>query len=94
MRNGAERAAALSDAEKLCTLAAGVFFTTALLTGVWKWRSMATSKSGTAPKYVDTAHRASLLDSSLPRCLHAATAPAAKERGLVGCKPREAAGSY
>lgn len=53
----------LSESEKLCTLAAGVFFMTALLTGVWKWRSMATSKTGRAHKYVDTAHRASLLYS-------------------------------
>ena len=57
------RAASLSEAEKLCTLCAGIFFLTALLTGVWKWRSMATSKNGMAHKYVDTAHRASLLYS-------------------------------
>jgi hypothetical protein len=56
-------AASLSEAEKLCTLSAGIFFLTALLTGIWKWRSMATSKSGQAHKYVDTAHRASLLYS-------------------------------
>ena len=56
-------ASSLSAAEKLCTLSAGLFFLTALLTGVWKWRGMATSKTGQAHKYVDTAHRASLLYS-------------------------------
>ena len=59
----ASAAASLSQAEKLCTLCAGMFFLTALVTGVWKWRGMATSKSGAAHKYVDTAHRASLLYS-------------------------------
>ncbi len=53
----------MSEAEKLCTLCAGCFFLTALLCGVWKWRSMATSKSGQAHKYVDTAHRAALMYS-------------------------------
>ena len=53
----------LSPAEKLCTLSSGIFFLTALLTGVWKWREMATSKSGEASKYVNTAHRSSLLYS-------------------------------
>ena len=56
-------AAALSPAERLCVLCAGFFFMTALLTGVWKWRRMAAAgnKTGEAPKYVTTAHRASLL---------------------------------
>ena len=49
-RDGAARAAALGEAEKLCTLSAGVFFLTALLTGVWKWRGMATRKGGQAHK--------------------------------------------
>ena len=44
---------ALAPAEKLCMLGSGVFFMTALLTGVWKWRCMATSKGGQAPRYVD-----------------------------------------
>ena len=52
--DGAARAAGLSDAEKVCTLAAGVFFLTALLTGVWKWRQMASSKSGSAHKCVSS----------------------------------------
>uniref|UniRef100_A0A0G4F8A9 Integral membrane protein n=1 Tax=Chromera velia CCMP2878 TaxID=1169474 RepID=A0A0G4F8A9_9ALVE len=51
----------MQPAEKLCVLSSGVFFMTALLTGIWKWRQMATSKAGTAHKYVDTAHRASLM---------------------------------
>lgn len=57
------RAASLTEAEKLCTLCAGLFFLTGLLTGVWKWRDMARSKNGLAHKYIDTAHRASLLYS-------------------------------
>jgi hypothetical protein len=53
----------LSPAERLCVLCSGIFFLTALLTGVWKWRAMATSKSGEAPKYVSTAHRSALMYS-------------------------------
>ena len=56
-------AAHLTQAERLCTLCAGLFFMISLLTGVWKWRCMATSKTGEAPKYVNTAHRSSLLYS-------------------------------
>ena len=57
------RSLALAPAERLCVLFAGIFFMTALLTGVWKWRCMAAAgnKTGEAPKYVNTAHRASLL---------------------------------
>jgi hypothetical protein len=62
-RSGASMVELLSPSEKLCTLCAGLFFLTALLTGVWKWRAMAGSKSGQAPYYVNTAHRASLLYS-------------------------------
>lgn len=50
-------------AETLCLLAAGVYFMTALLTGWWKYRCIATSESATAPVYVDIAHRASLMYS-------------------------------
>lgn len=57
------RAASLTEAEKLCTFCSGIFFLTALLTGVWKWRNMANSKNGLAHKYIDTAHRASLMYS-------------------------------
>lgn len=55
--------AGMRDAEKMCTLWSGIFFLTALLAGVWKWHGMATSKTGQAHKYVDTAHRAALLYS-------------------------------
>jgi len=48
-------------AETLCLLAAGLFFMTALLTGWWKYRCIATSAEATAPVYVDIAHRASLM---------------------------------
>lgn len=47
-------------AVRLCILAAGLFFMTGLLTGVWKWRHIARSPQATAPAYVDIAHRAAL----------------------------------
>lgn len=50
-------------AEKTCLVACGSFFVVALLTGVWKWRAMATSAEHRAPFYVDTAHRAALMYS-------------------------------
>lgn len=50
-------------ADQLCLLAAGLFFLTGLLTGLWKYRGMATSADATAPVYVDIAHRASLMYS-------------------------------
>ncbi len=48
-------------AETLCLLAAGIFFLSALLTGVWKYRCMITSTEAQAPYYVDIAHRTSLM---------------------------------
>jgi len=48
-------------AETLCLLAAGVFFLTGLLTGVWKYAHIARSDDATAPPYVDIAHRSSLM---------------------------------
>ncbi len=47
----------------LAVVASGVFFLSALLTGVWKYRCMASSENGLAPHYVDIAHRASLMYS-------------------------------
>lgn len=49
------------NAYSLVVIAAGVFFLNGLLTGVWKFRQMATSEDGTAHIYVDLAHRASLM---------------------------------
>ncbi len=49
------------SAETLCLLAAGVFFLTGLLTGVWKYVHIARSETATAPVYVDIAHRSSLM---------------------------------
>ncbi len=46
---------------KVALTAAGVFFMTALLTGIWKYRRMLDDESHTAPPYVDVAHRAALL---------------------------------
>ncbi|MEE9320157.1 MAG: hypothetical protein V3U76_06910 [Granulosicoccus sp.] len=43
--------------------AAGIFFTTGLLTGVWKYMCMSSSDEFQAPYYVDIAHRAALLYS-------------------------------
>jgi len=57
-------AAALSlPAVRLCVLAAGAFFMTGLLTGVWKYWHIARSPTATAPVYVDIGHRAALLYS-------------------------------
>lgn len=50
-------------AETLCLFAAGSFFLTGLLTGLWKYLAMATSPEAVAPVYVDIAHRASLMYS-------------------------------
>ena len=47
----------------IATAACGIFFLTALLTGVWKWRAMLRAPDHLAPHYVDTAHRAALLYS-------------------------------
>jgi hypothetical protein len=46
---------------KVALTAAGIFFTTALFTGVWKYRHMLLTEGHVAPFYVDTAHRAALL---------------------------------
>lgn len=50
-------------AEKLCLTAAFVFFMTGLLTGIWKYGCMARSPKAAAPRYVDIAHRSSLMYS-------------------------------
>lgn len=49
------------NAETLCLLAAGIFFMTGLLTGLWKYLCIARSATASAPVYVDIAHRASLM---------------------------------
>ncbi|MEM1180086.1 MAG: hypothetical protein AAGM22_17220 [Acidobacteriota bacterium] len=51
------------SAYQLVILAAGVFFLNALLTGVWKYREIASSDDAKAHPYVDIAHRASLMYS-------------------------------
>ncbi|WP_227174144.1 hypothetical protein [Marinobacter sp. CA1] len=51
----------LTLAEKLCITAAFAFFMTGLLTGIWKYRCMATSANASAPVYVNVAHRSSLM---------------------------------
>lgn len=48
-------------AEKLCLTAAFVFFMTGLLTGIWKYLCIARSERAVAPRYVDIAHRSSLM---------------------------------
>jgi len=50
-------------AEKLCLSAAFLFFMTGLLTGIWKYWCMAKSPKAAAPRYVDIAHRSSLMYS-------------------------------
>lgn len=48
-------------ADLFCLLAAGVFFSSGLLTGVWKYFAMMSSPQAQAPVYVDIAHRTSLM---------------------------------
>jgi hypothetical protein len=50
-------------AVELCVVASGIFFLTGLLTGAWKYFHIDRSPTGTAPVYVDIAHRAALLYS-------------------------------
>ncbi len=50
-------------AEQISLSAAFGFLMTGLLTGIWKYRHIATSADATAPAYVDIAHRASLMYS-------------------------------
>ncbi len=50
-------------ADTLCLLAAGLFFLTGLLTGLWKYLCIARSADAVAPVYVDIAHRSSLMYS-------------------------------
>lgn len=50
-------------AANLCLLAAGLFFLTGMLTGVWKYRCMATDAEARTPVYVDIAHRTALMYS-------------------------------
>jgi hypothetical protein len=45
---------------KLTLVVLGLFFMTALFTGVWKYRHMLTSATHLAPPYVDIAHKAAL----------------------------------
>lgn len=49
------------DARAFCLLAAGVFFLSGMITGVWKYRAIITAPEARAPVYVDIAHRTSLL---------------------------------
>lgn len=51
----------LSAAAQLALVAAGVFFLSGLLTGVWKYAHIAQRADAQAPAYVDIAHRASLM---------------------------------
>jgi hypothetical protein len=58
-----DSAALALPAVRLCLLAAGGFFLTGLLTGIWKYWHIARSPAAVAPVYVDVAHRAALLYS-------------------------------
>ena len=53
----------MEPSQQLGIVAAGVFFLTALLTGVWKYLQIRASENATAHPYVDIAHRASLMYS-------------------------------
>ena len=48
-------------ADLFCRLAAGVFFTSGLLTGVWKYVAIMNAETAQAPVYVDIAQRTSLM---------------------------------
>ncbi len=50
-----------STAAIVALIAAGVFFMTGLLTGVWKYTSIMGNEKSEAPYYVNIAHRAALL---------------------------------
>lgn len=52
-----------NPAARLCVLGAGLFFSSALLTGAWKYFHIARSPDAVAPVYVDIAHRSALLYS-------------------------------
>jgi hypothetical protein len=54
---------AMTAATKLALVSAGVFFMTALLTGVWKFLAIRRSPEARAPVYVDIGHRSALLYS-------------------------------
>lgn len=49
------------DAYSLALIASATFFLVGLILGVWKYRAMATSETGLAHPYIDTAHRAALM---------------------------------
>jgi hypothetical protein len=49
------------SAAEFARLSCGAFFLVGLVTGVWKYRKMATSADATAPAYVDICHRAALM---------------------------------
>lgn len=50
----------MNAAEKACLLAAGLFFMSGLLTGVWKYAGIRRSPEHQAHPYVSLAHQASL----------------------------------
>lgn len=51
----------ITCASRLGLVAAGIFFLSGLLTGVWKYAHIAQRSDAQAPAYVDIAHRASLM---------------------------------
>ncbi len=51
------------SAVDLARLSCGAFFLTGLVTGIWKYRRIATSPIAAAPAYVDICHRAALMYS-------------------------------
>ncbi|MGH8444259.1 MAG: hypothetical protein ACREVL_03280 [Solimonas sp.] len=53
--------ALLKPASALALVGAGIFFTSGLITGVWKYAHIARRDDAQAPVYVDIAHRTSLL---------------------------------
>lgn len=52
---------ATQPAVQFALLGCGLFFITGLVTGIWKYRSIATSPDAKAPVYVDICHRTALM---------------------------------
>ena len=57
----------MESSQQLSIVAAGVFFLTGLLTGVWKYLQIRASEEAEAHPYVDIAHRSSLMYSFAAR---------------------------
>lgn len=60
----------MTTAAHLCLGSSALFLLGGLLTGVWKYACIATSRDATAPVYVDIAHRTALMYSFACLVMH------------------------